>query len=210
MLDPVSEPTGITGWVVGVMEAVGAPGAGLAIAVENLFPPLPSEVFLPLAGFTAQQGHMNLLAAIIWTTAGSVVGALALYWLGASLGAARIRALVDRMPLVKVEDVDKTQAWFDRHGRKAVFLGRMVPLFRSFISIPAGVQRMSLVEFTLLTGAGSLIWNTALILAGYLLGTQWYLVEQYAGVFSKVVLGLLAAAVVWFVVRRVRGRAKQH
>jgi membrane protein DedA with SNARE-associated domain len=200
---------GIAGWVTDLMSTLGAPGAGLAIALENLFPPLPSELFLPLAGFTASTGEMSLVAAILWTTAGSVVGALVLYYLGALLGRDRIRVIAKKLPLVDVSDVDKTEDWFDRHGSKAVFIGRMVPVFRSLISIPAGIERMALTKFVVLTATGSLIWNTALIMAGYLLGENWYLVDQYLGVVSTVVLVLLGVAVVWFVVSRLRARTNR-
>ncbi|MDU0289843.1 DedA family protein [Saccharothrix longispora] len=200
----------IVSWVTDLMETLGAPGAGLAIALENLFPPLPSELFLPLAGFTASQGRMGLVAAILWTTAGSVVGALLLYYLGAALGRDRIRRIAGRMPLMKASDVDRSEQWFNRHGKATVFFGRMVPVFRSLISIPAGVERMPILQFTLLTAAGSLIWNTALILAGYLLGANYHLVDQYLGVVSKVVLGLVVIAVVWFVVSRVLQQKKDH
>jgi membrane protein DedA with SNARE-associated domain len=197
----------VVSWVTDLMETLGAPGAGIAIALENLFPPLPSELFLPLAGFTASQGKMNLLAAILWTTAGSVVGAVTLYYLGALLGRDRIRAIAQRLPLVKVSDVDRTEDWFARHGKATVFFGRMVPLFRSLISIPAGVERMPLPGFLLLTAAGSLIWNSVLILAGYALGANYHLVDQYVGVVSKVVIGLVVLAVGWFVVSRVTEKA---
>ena len=128
-----NEPTGIAGWAVGLMESLGGPGAGLAIALENLFPPLPSEVILPLAGFTASRGDMSLAEALFWTTLGSLVGAVALYLVGRALGRDRVRAIAARLPLVKLADVDRTEAWFHRHGRKAVFLGRMIPIFRSLI-----------------------------------------------------------------------------
>ncbi|WP_367131684.1 DedA family protein [Saccharothrix sp. HUAS TT1] len=199
----------VVSWVTDLMETLGAPGAGIAIALENLFPPLPSELFLPLAGFTASQGKMNLFAAILWTTTGSVAGALALYYLGAVLGRDRIRAIAQRVPLVKVSDVDKTEDWFARHGKATVFFGRMVPVFRSLISIPAGVERMPLPGFLLLTAAGSLIWNTALILAGYVLGENYHLVDQYLGVVTKVVIGLVVLALGWFVVSRLKQRNKE-
>jgi membrane protein DedA with SNARE-associated domain len=189
-------------WVTDLMHAAGAPGAALAIALENLFPPLPSEFFLPLAGFTAAQGKMSLLDAILWTTFGSVAGALVLYWIGAMLGRDRVRRIASRMPLVRLSDVDKTEAWFVRNGYRAVFFGRMIPVFRSLISIPAGVERMRMAPFLAYTAAGSLLWNTALILAGYLLGDNWHLVEQYVGIGSKVVLGLVAVAIIVFVVSR--------
>ena len=203
------ELSGVVGWVVDLMSALGAPGVGLAIALENIFPPLPSEVFLPLAGFAAARGEMSVLAAIMWTTLGSLAGALVLYGIGAALGRARLRMIIDRMPLVHLRDLDRAEEWFARHGAKAVFLGRMVPLVRSPISVPAGVERMPLPLFAALTAAGSLIWNTAFVLAGYALGESWPLVEAYADIASKIVLAVLVLAVVAFVVTRL-GRRGQH
>jgi membrane protein DedA with SNARE-associated domain len=191
-------------WVVGLMETFGAPGAGLAVFAENLFPPIPSEVILPLAGFTASRGELDLVAAIAFTTLGSLLGAFVLYGLGAWLGRDRMRRLARHIPLVDVRDVDRTEDWFTRHGSKAIFFGRLVPIFRSFISIPAGIERMPLLKFGLLTLAGSLIWNTTLILAGYLLGEQWHVVEEYAGILQWVVIAAVVAAVAWFVVSRIR------
>ncbi|WP_243717033.1 DedA family protein [Actinomadura darangshiensis] len=203
-----SEPAGgIAGWATDLMDKLGAPGAGLAIALENLFPPLPSEVILPLAGFTAAQGRMSLAAAIAWTTAGSVVGALALYGIGALIGRDRIRALVARLPLVKLSDLDRTEAWFARHGGKAVLFGRMIPIFRSLISVPAGVERMRMTAFLLYTTLGSLLWNTAFVLAGYGLGDNWRTVEEYVGVYSKAVVAVVAVlALVFLAVRIVKSR----
>ncbi|HIT75380.1 MAG TPA: DedA family protein [Candidatus Avipropionibacterium avicola] len=186
------------------MERLGGPGAGLAIALENLFPPLPSEIILPLAGFTASRGTFSLVEVLLWTTLGSVVGAMALYGLGALLGRDRLIRIVDRLPLVKLSDVERAEAWFDRHGSKAVFFGRMIPIFRSLISIPAGIERMPLLRFGLLTAVGSGIWNTLFVGAGYLLGENWGVVERYAGIFSKAVLAVVAAAVIAFVVVRAR------
>ncbi|MCK6067198.1 MULTISPECIES: DedA family protein [Microbacterium] len=191
-------------WTVSLMDIIGPVGAGLAIALENLFPPLPSEVVLPMAGLAASRGSFSLAEALIWTTIGSIVGALALYGLGRWLGVQRLRRIADRMPLMKVQDVDVTVAWFQRHGGKAVFFGRMLPIFRSLISIPAGVAKMPVWRFTLLTAAGSLIWNTIFVLAGYLLGEQWHVIEQYADILQYVVIAAVLVAVVWFVVVRVR------
>ncbi|MBM9621790.1 DedA family protein [Streptomyces zhihengii] len=191
------------GWVTGLMDALGAPGAGIAIALENLFPPIPSEVILPMAGFAASQGQMSLLAALLWTTAGSVVGALALYGVGALLGRERTIAIAAKLPLVKTSDIERTEAWFVKHGPKAVFFGRMIPVFRSLISVPAGVERMSLPMFTLLTTLGSALWNTVFVLAGYALGERWEDVTGYVSTYSKVVLGIAVLAVVAFLVVRV-------
>jgi membrane protein DedA with SNARE-associated domain len=197
-----TEVGGISGWAIRIMEALGAPGAGLAVALENLFPPIPSEVILPLAGFTASQGDMSLIAAIAWTTLGSVAGAVVLYLIGALIGRERVRAIAARTPLIKVSDIDRTEAWFQRHGRKTVFLGRMVPLFRSFVSIPAGIERMPMATFLLLTTLGSLIWNTLFVMAGYVLGEQRQVIEDYAGTYQNLVLAVGTLAVVAFVVVR--------
>lgn len=196
------------GWlidaVVGLMDIIGPVGAGIAIALENLFPPLPSEAILPMAGIAAHQGSFSLVAAVLWTTVGSVVGALALYGLGAWLGLPRLRRIAGRMPLIAASDVDRTVEWFHRHGAKAVFFGRFVPIFRSLISIPAGVARMPLWRFGLLTAAGSLIWNTAFILCGWFLGTGWHVVEQYVDVAQNVVIAAAMTALALFVFVRVR------
>ena len=196
--------TSLIDGVVGLMDLIGAPGAGVAIALENLFPPLPSEVILPMAGLAAARGSFTLFEALFWTTAGSVVGAFALYGIGAVLGLDRLRALVKRLPLLHVDDVDRTVAWFGRHGGKAVFFGRMLPIFRSLISIPAGVVLMPLWRFGLLTLAGSLIWNSVFVLSGFFLGEQWHIVEEYAGVLQYAVIAAAAGALVWFTVTRVR------
>ncbi|MDN3483424.1 DedA family protein [Arthrobacter sp. APC 3897] len=200
---------GVADWAVNVMETIGAPGAGLAIALENLFPPLPSEVILPLAGFTASQGNFSIIEALIWTTLGSVVGAWALYGLGAWLGRNRMRALVSKVPLVDLEDVDKVEAWFNRHGYKAVFFGRMIPIFRSLISIPAGIERMPIWKFLGLTTAGSLIWNSIFVFSGFYLGESWHVVEEYAGVFQKVVIAACVLIAVWYVVSKVRSHRRK-
>lgn len=202
---------GIAGWAAGLVETLGGPGAGLAIALENLFPPLPSEIILPLTGFAASQGVLSIASALFWTTLGSVVGAVTLYGIGAVFGRERMRAFWAKLPLVKASDLVRTEEWFARHGTKAVFLGRMVPVFRSLISVPAGVERMPLPVFVGLTAAGSLVWNTVLVMAGYWLGDRWDVVGAYVGVLSKVVLGVAVVALAAWVVMRVRGRDRtQH
>ncbi|WP_334313670.1 DedA family protein [Streptomyces sp. HD] len=194
------------------MEKLGGPGAGLAIALENLFPPLPSEVILPLAGFTASQGGMSLFSAVVWTTAGSVIGALALYLLGSLLGRDRLIAVAARLPLVKAADVERTEAWFLRHGTKAVFFGRFVPIFRSLISIPAGVERMRLPVFLALTATGSLIWNSAFIAGGYALGARWHEVTDLVSLYSKAILVVVGVVGLAFVGIRLSrsGRRRQQ
>ena len=196
--------TALLDWSVSLMDVIGPAGAGAAIALENLFPPLPSEVVLPMAGLAASKGSFSLLEALAWTTAGSIVGAFLLYGLGAWLGVDRLRRIAARVPLLHPEDIDRTVAWFVRHGGKAVFFGRMIPIFRSLISIPAGVTRMPLWRFGLLTALGSLIWNTVFVLAGYLLGESWHVVEQYVDVLQYIVIAVVVVAVAWFVFARTR------
>ncbi|GAA4100343.1 DedA family protein [Nonomuraea soli] len=200
--------TSIADWATGLMESLGAPGAGLAIALENLFPPLPSEVILPLAGFTAGRGGMSLVEALVWTTVGSLVGALALYGIGAALGRERMLRIAEKLPLIKPSDIERSEAFFNRHGGKAVFFGRMIPIFRSMISIPAGLERMPLPRFILLTTAGSALWNTAFVMAGYLLGENWALVEGYVGIATNVIIGLVVLAILVFVGVRLAERSK--
>ncbi|MGW6271406.1 MULTISPECIES: DedA family protein [unclassified Streptomyces] len=197
---------GVAGWAADLMDSFGAVGAGAAIALENLFPPLPSEVILPLAGFAASQGKFGLPAVLFWTTAGSVIGALALYAIGALLGRDRTVALAARLPLVKASDIHRTEEWFARHGTKAVFFGRMIPVFRSMVSVPAGVERMRLPVFLALTTAGSLIWNAVFVLIGHALGSRWHQVTDLVGLYSKGVLAVAALAVLAFVALRM-GRA---
>ena len=200
----------LTDWIVWMMRTVGAPGVGVATALETVFPPVPSEAVLPLAGYTASLGHYGVVSAVVWATAGSVLGALVLYALGAVWGMERVCATADRVPLMHARDVERAVAWFQRHGRSAVFLGRLVPGVRSLISIPAGIDRMPLPQFVGFTAAGSLLWNAVLIGAGYLLASRWHVVERYVGGASNVVYALIALVVVVFVVRRWRRRREER
>lgn len=200
---------GLSGWAVQLMEGLGGPGASLMVGLDNLFPPIPSELVLPLAGFTASRGTLTLPGALFWTTLGSVLGALIVYLLGLWLGRQRTRKLLAQVPLLRAEDFDRCETWFAKHGSKAVFLGRMVPIFRSFISLPAGIERMPMGKFLLLTTAGSAIWNTLFVTAGYLLGQNWQLVQRYADILQYVVIGAVLLAVGYFVYSRLRQRSQR-
>ncbi|WP_422744517.1 DedA family protein [Mycobacterium sp. WMMD1722] len=194
---------GVAGWAVGLMERLGGAGAGAAIAAENVFPPLPSEIILPLAGFAAARGEMTLAEAIVWTTAGSVVGAVVLYLIGALLGRDRIHRLVDRLPFFSLDDLAKSESWFHRHGDKAVLFGRMIPVVRSLISVPAGMYRMPVMRFLTLTALGSACWNSLLVVAGFHLGGNWEAVSQWASRYQYGVFAIVGVLVVgWFVRRR--------
>ena len=194
------------------METLGAPGVGIAIFLESAFPPIPSEVVLPLAGFTASQGSMGLVAAIVWATVGSLLGAYLLYFVGHLVGADRLRNNADWLWLVEAADVDNSIAWFDKYGSPSVFFGRMVPGIRSLISIPAGIDRMGLVKFTLWTTLGSAIWNSILVYLGFTLGENWHTVTDYMEEFSliiKILLVIAFVALTIWLVRRQRKSSKK-
>lgn len=195
---------GIDDWAIAVMETLGVVGAGLLVAIESLFPPIPSEIILPLAGFTASRGSFSLVGAIIATTIGSLVGALGLYYLGRYVGLARLRRWADRVPLMSADDVDKAMIWFGRHDRIAVLTGRFVPIVRSLVSIPAGVERMNLGLFLLLTLIGSGIWNSLFIILGFVLGENWTIVEAFMGQYSRLILVVAVLALAVIVVLRIR------
>ena len=206
---PSDGPGGLTGTVLDVVDALGAVGVGLLTFVETVFPPLPSELILPLAGYLAERGRMSLVAVLVASTIGAVAGSWVLYGVGAKLGRERSAAWLSRLPLVDREDVEGAISWFDRHGPWAVLFGRLVPGIRSLVSLPAGASSMSLARFTVLTTIGSLIWNAVLVGAGYALGTQWRTVERYSEVLDVVVYTAIVASVVLFVVRQLRKRRRR-
>lgn len=187
-----------------LMEALGYPGIVLVVLMENLFPPIPSEVILPFAGFMTTTTPMSIAGVIAAATAGSLLGGLALYALGAWFGAERIEKFVARFQkylTVTPEHIRKAQDWFERYGVYTVVFCRMVPIMRSIISIPAGLVRMNLVTFVFYTLIGSLIWNGTLVGVGAALGASWPVVSHWVGLYQDVVkvIGILAAValVVW-------------
>jgi len=201
---------GLSRRVTDVVEELGYVGIAGLIALENLVPPIPSELILPLAGFMARDGRFSLPVVVAAATIGSIVGALVLYAAGAWLGDARLRALVERfggMLGVSKRDLDRAHDWFDRYGGVAVFLGRLVPVVRSLVSIPAGLRRMPTGRFMIYTGAGSLVWNSVLIGLGWTAGDQWHKVEQYVSFFEYAVLAAIAAGVVAFLWKRRQAKA---
>jgi membrane protein DedA with SNARE-associated domain len=196
-------------WVTRVIEALGYPGLTVLVALENIFPPIPSEVILPLAGFLTGQGQFSFLLVLIATTLGSILGALLLYGIGAAIGQQRIRRLVEKhghWALLTPDDLTRSELWFDRYGPIAVFVGRLVPVVRSLVSIPAGYRRMPVAQFLVLTGFGSALWNGALVALGWTLGENWHLIEEYVGWLQYVVAAVVAVLVIRFVWLRIRKR----
>ena len=196
----------MTQWVFAIVDRLGEIGIGLLIFLENVVPPVPSEVILPLAGFRARTGALNVWLAWPAATAGSVLGAIVLYGLGAWLGYDRLHALAGKrwFFLTSQKDLDRGQRIFSRHGGKVVLLGRCVPVIRSLVSIPAGIVRMPLPRFLLLTAVGSGVWNALFIGLGWYLGDHWDRVQTWLGPVTYVVLGLALVGLVWLAVRKVR------
>lgn len=197
---------GVVGFAARGIENLGEWGVGLFTLAETVLPPIPSEVILPLAGYLAKQGSLNLVLVFITSTLGAYAGALLLYWLGAKLGLERSIRGLSRLPLVDREDFENAAVWFRRHGRSSIFFGRLLPGVRSLISLPAGASNMPLATFSLYTLAGTGLWNGALIGLGYALGTQYQVIEQYSRFLNYAVYAALGLTVVWLAVRRVRRR----
>ena len=197
---------GLVGFAARGIENLGEWGVGLFTLAETVLPPIPSEVILPLAGYLAKQGSLNLVLVFITSTLGAYAGALLLYWLGAKLGLERSIRGLSRLPLVDREDFENAAVWFRRHGRSSIFFGRLLPGVRSLISLPAGASNMPLATFSLYTLAGTGLWNGALIGLGYALGTQYQVIEQYSRFLNYAVYAALGLAVLWLAIRRVRRR----
>ncbi|CCH21069.1 DedA family protein [Micromonospora lupini] len=206
--DP-SEFTGLTGWVASVIDATGPVGVALLVALESIVPPIPSEIVLALAGFLAHEGKFNVVVVVLAATVGSLVGALVLYWLGAALGEERLKRWLDRIPLVDRDDLERADRWFERHGRWAVLIGRVVPVVRSLVSVPAGANRMPLGEFVLLTTIGSGVWNALIVGSGYALGSRWQDVARYSDWFNYAIGAVFVVMVVGWVIRKIRRRRER-
>jgi membrane protein DedA with SNARE-associated domain len=205
-LAATTDQGGITGWLLELVDTLGPVGVGISILAETVVPPIPSEAVHGLAGVLINDGRMSIVPVILFATLGSIVGALFFYAVGRALGPRRSHAFLDRLPLVETEDVDRTFDWFEKHGRSAVFLGRMVPIVRSFISVPAGVVRMPLGQFVLFTAGGSLIWNSVLIALGVAAGD---FIQANLHYLDYVVVAVAILAVAWFVYRKVTGRTQR-
>ncbi|PPG90669.1 DedA family protein [Rathayibacter rathayi] len=209
--DSIDELSGLVGVAARVIAALGEVGVGLLTLIETVFPPIPSELVLPLAGFLAHQGRMTLVLVVVTATLGAYFGGLVLYALGHHVGTERSIRLLSKLPLVDREDFEKAVGWFRRHGTWAVLFGRLIPGVRSLISLPAGAERMNLLLFSGLTILGSGVWNGLLIGLGAALGTQYELVDQYAGILDAIIysaVGLLVLALVVRSVRRHRGAVR--
>ncbi|MEQ3624580.1 MAG: DedA family protein [Celeribacter sp.] len=184
-------------WITGAIDSMGLFGVALFMFLENVFPPIPSELIMPLAGFNAARGDMNLIAVIIAGSIGSLLGAQLWYEIGRRIGRRRLRTLADRHGrwlTVSPDEFDQADHWFERHGGMAVLIGRLIPTVRTFISVPAGIARMGRVYFLLLSGIGTVAWTTLLAVLGYVLEGGYDAVSTWLDpVSTAVVVALIGA-----------------
>ncbi|MBD2447721.1 DedA family protein [Nostoc sp. FACHB-152] len=195
-------------WITNTINSMGYVGIALLMFVENLFPPIPSELIMPLAGFTARAtpDRLNVTGVFLAGLVGSVAGALVWYYPGKFLGEKRLKLWADKYGkwiTVSSKDITKAKRWFDSQGSKAVFIGRIIPGVRTLISVPAGISNMHLLPFLFYTTLGSAAWVGLLTYSGYVLGSQYELVDKYLAPVSKIVLGsLLLIFIGWILKRR--------
>ena len=197
--------------IINIMEQVGYLGVFLLIAIENIFPPIPSEVILVFGGFMTTYTSLNIPIMILAATLGSLLGAIVLYYIGKIFNKERLKRIVNgkigKVLRLKASDIEKADKWFDTKGNKTVFFCRFIPIVRSLISIPAGMSEMPMQKFLLYTISGSLIWNTVLIIVGSIVGDKWEIIVGYLDNFSNIILIILVIIFVvamyyWFVIRK--------
>jgi membrane protein DedA with SNARE-associated domain len=192
-------------WILSTMDSLGYLGIGFLMFAENLFPPIPSELIMPLAGFSVSQGKMDFTLAVLAGVVGTIIGALPWYYAGKIIGEQRIKNLADKYGkwiTVSSKDIDKVKRWFDRYGNNAVLFGRLVPGIRTLISLPAGLNEMPVVPFLIYSTIGTTLWVIFLTGAGYLLGNNYELVDEYLAPVSKGVLVLLLVAFAVWIFRK--------
>ena len=190
-------------WITGLVEQTGYLGIALLMLAENVFPPIPSELIMPMAGFTAARGKLSMVGVVVAGTAGSLAGALLWYYIGRWIGLERLKrwaAKHGRWLTISPEEVDEAAAWFNRHCGKAVLVGRLIPAVRTLISVPAGVAGMALMRFLTYSALGTALWTALLAAAGYLLEDQYQKVGDYLNPVSNVILGLIVLGYLYRVI----------
>ena len=195
-----------------VTQAMGYPGIFLLMLAENLFPPIPSELVMPFAGFIVSEGKLNIFGIMVAGTLGSLVGALIIYEIGRKLGHDRLQRWICRYGkflLLSPDDLDRALDTFDHHGKSAILIGRLIPGVRSLISIPAGIQHMPIPQFLALSLVGTVLWNSLLVTAGLILGSNWQRVLEILDSYEIVIWGLTGAALLFFIFRRMGRKVPQ-
>lgn len=195
-------------WITNIMNSLGYLGIAFLMFLENLFPPIPSELIMPFAGFTVAQGKMNFALAVLAGLVGTLLGALPWYYIGYVFGEERVKRFADRYGrwlTITSRDIDKANRWFDKNGKTAVLTGRLIPGIRTFISLPAGLNRMPFLPFVIYTSVGSLVWIGLLTFAGYTLGNNYKLVEEYIKPISTLIIVMVVVvAILWVIKRKMR------
>lgn len=191
-------------WITDLLERMGYVGISLLMFLENVFPPIPSELIMPFAGFAAAQGEMSFVGVLVAGTIGSLAGALPWYWLGYKIGCKRLASWADthgRWLTLSGDEVKNANSWFQKHCGKAVVFGRLIPAIRTLISVPAGIAEMSLARFLTYSLLGTLIWNTLLAGLGYQLGENYAKVAQYLDPVTKIIVGSIVLTYLYRVIR---------
>ncbi|NJL79101.1 MAG: DedA family protein [Richelia sp. SM2_1_7] len=197
-------------WITNIISSLGYVGIALLMFLENLFPPIPSELIMPLAGFTVTQGKLDLQIVILAGTLGSVLGALLWYYVGKVVSEARLRNWINKHGkwlTLSTSDIDKSKRWMRQYGKFVIFFGRLIPGIRTFISVPAGLDKMPLIPFILYSFAGSLLWTAILAYAGFILGNNYQLVEKYVGLLSGIII---AAIIIFLIISFIRRQSRQN
>lgn len=195
-----------------IVLSLGYVGITIVMFIENIFPPIPSEVIIPFSGFLISEGELSFIPTLVATSVGSLLGALFFYYLGTALGEARTRSLFKRYGkflLLYESDLDNSLSFFSHHSSAVVFWARFIPGIRSLISIPAGVARMNVNKFLIYTVLGTTIWNTALMIAGMYLGQNWEEILVFVDRFDTVLYALIFALIAWWLVGRLRARRQE-
>ena len=190
----------MTDWIIGTITDLGYLGIFLLMLVEAVFPPIPSELIIPFAGFSAAEGNLDFLGVVVAATLGSLAGMVPWYLVGRLFGLDRVRRLADRHGrwfTLNADEIDRAAIWFVRYGPLIVLFGRLLPIIRTLISIPAGLARMPVLPFVLYSALGMLLWNTVLVSAGYILHEHYHLVEAWIDPLTLVVLGAVVALYVF-------------
>lgn len=199
----------MTDWIISIMEQLGYFGIALLMFLDNVFPPIPSEVIMPSAGFAASKGQLLLSGVIIAGSIGSLVAAALLYWVGRKIPNQSLFNWVDRYGkylFIKSEDVKKALDWFEKYGHRVVFFGRMVPAVRSLISIPAGMSHMPFWKFMLYSSVGTIIWTTFLACVGYYFGNNIELMQQIFSRVGYVIIAIVFILVAYFFYKKSKAR----
>ena len=199
----------VTEWIISIMEQLGYLGIALLMFLDNIFPPIPSEIIMPSAGYTASQGQLLLSGVIVAGCIGSLVAAALLYWIGYLFNHDAIFRFVDRYGkylFIQSEDVKKSLRWFEKYGHRIVFLGRMIPAVRSLISIPAGMSRMPFWKFMLYSSLGTIIWTTFLAYVGFYFGENQALMQQIFSQVGYVIITIVILALSWLLYRKLKNK----